>query len=255
MSAAPASGGTAPVPQAGNWEGSGAHGLPMSFGLAWRHGRLVATAIAVGAPLTCPATERDAEVVPLSDVAYTGPGASAQAGSSATLSGKVPGRGERAQVTGEFTSSATGTFSIHVKGRVGCGWPSGTLTWQVRRARRKHVADGIRTAMLTGPNILSGDVRVRVAAGGRVVQSFHTDFACQTDSSQGENRLTVSPAYEFIRPGGRFYSPLKSNAIRRHPTTWVGELSRTGSLRGALRIYESCTRQLITAHFQTTNGS
>ena len=61
------------VPQAGDWEGTGPHGLPLSFELARHGGHIVATSLAVGYPASCPALARDTEGVPLTSPAYAGP--------------------------------------------------------------------------------------------------------------------------------------------------------------------------------------
>src|SRR5579875_2101381 len=82
----------AATPRVGDWEGTGPHGLPLSFDLASRHGRLVATNLTVGYGLSCPAESRDAETVPLTHPAYSGPGAGrTSAGSFAVLSGREDG--------------------------------------------------------------------------------------------------------------------------------------------------------------------
>lgn len=234
------------MPLPGDWEGAGAHGLPLSFSLARLRGQLVATSIAVGAPLTCPATERDAEAVPLADVSYTPSGAGGS--SPADLSGQA-GNGDIAHIAGEFATPRSGSFYVQVTGNVGCGWPSGTLTWQVRRARRLHIADRTWTAALNGPELVDGRVELKVAALGRVVQSFRSSFRCQTDSWRGTNRFALAPAYEFIRPDGRFYSPLHRNAVKHHPTLWAGRFTAAAVLTGTLRIYDSCTRRVVTATF------
>lgn len=246
-------GATPPVPVAGNWEGTGAHGLPLSFSLARRHGRLVATSIALGAPLTCPANERDAEAVALSHLSYAGPGGASSPGSgaaSAVLSGQVPGHHGTAELSGEFASRRSGTFSIDVKNTVGCGWPSTTLTWQVHRARRVHLSDVSWTAALTGPGITAGTVTLTLSGHGRVIHSFHTSFSCVSDTVGGTGTFTAKPAYEFVRPDGSFYSPLHGNVYHGHRTTWSGWLTADGGLSGTLRIYDACTSGIVRAHFQ-----
>ena len=247
LTAAGASAARHVVPLAGNWEGSGSHGLPLSFALVRRHGRLQATSIALGAPLTCPANERDAEVVPLSQVAYAGPGAGG--GSSPAVLSGLAERGDLANITGAFATRSSGSFSAQVKGSVGCGWPAGTLSWRVHRVRRLRVADRTWTAQLSGPTIVGGEVKLAVSAHGRVLESFQSSFTCRASSSAGSNRFAMAPAYEFIRPDGRFFSPLHGNAIKRHPTIWAGRFTAGGLLTGTLSIYDSCTRRLVDATF------
>lgn len=245
----PVAGASSPVPLAGNWEGRGPHGLPLSFALAQRHGHLVVTSIALGAPWACPATRRDAEAIPLSDVAYSGPGSSQGSAGGAVLSGRVPGRAHISVLRGEFTSPRTGTFSIRVKSTVGCGWPTENLTWQVRRAPRIHLVDGPRVAPLTAPGITAGRVRVFVAAEGRVVESIRTRFNCETDTETITGGFDLSPAYELIRPHGHFFSPLSRNSFDGHRALWSGRLSRGGALSGTVRIYDPCSGQVLDATF------
>jgi hypothetical protein len=248
-SAASTSGAT---PLAGDWEGSGPHGLPLSFSLQRHHGQLVATSIVLGAPLTCPAIERDAEAVPLSGVAYAGPGAGAStvSGAQAVLSGQVPGLAETAELKGAFVTPRAGSFSIEVSNKVGCGWPSQTLKWQVYRAPRLHVSDGTWTASLSGPGITAGGVTIEVAGGGRVLQTFHTSFNCRSSTKRGHGRFTTTPAYEFIRPDGSFYSPLTGNPDHGRNTTWAGWFTAAGDLSGTIQIYDACTGGLVRAQFQ-----
>lgn len=247
LGAAPVFGAGGRVPLAGDWEGIGSHGVPLSFSLVRRHGRLVATSIALGAPLTCPAKERDAEAVPLTHVSYAGPG-DGGGSSHAILSGQAE-PGDIAHISGAFTARRSGTFTVQVNRDIGCGWPTGTLSWRVHRARRLRVADGTWTARLTASSIVQGEISLEVAAQGRVVQSFRSSFRCRTRSQQGTDRYATAPAYEFIRPDGHFYSPLNGNAVKHHPTLWAGRFTAAGALRGTLRIYDSCTRRLVDASF------
>jgi hypothetical protein len=235
------------VPRAGDWEGVGAHRLPLSFELVRQNGRLAATSIALGAPSSCPADERDAEAVSLFDVTYAGPGGPPVSGGSswgsAVLSGRVPGDSTIASLTGRFASPRNGTFSIQVAGKARCGWPAGTLAWHVHPATRRPVADGTWSAALSGPGIARGKLRLVVAGQGRVINSISGSFRCQTANRARENRLTVSPAYEFIRAAGNFYSP------RGMATTWSGWFARGGALSGTLTTYDACTKHLVRARF------
>jgi hypothetical protein len=251
--ASAASGGA--VPQAGSWEGSGPHGLPLSFKLVRRGGHLAVTALAVGSPATCPALPRDAEAVPLTNVSYAGPGG-ASVGSSAfppvALAGQVPGTKQRIYVRGAFSSPVAGTLSVQIQKKLGCGWPDSTLTWSVHRASRRLVANGTWTGPLTAAGLINGNVRLVVAEQGRVVQSFTSFFTCLTDTQQGNTTFRAVPAFEFIRRDGSFYSPLTGTQLHGHNTTWSGRFSAAGKLTGALTIYDDCTGHLIRAGFAAT---
>lgn len=235
------------VPRTGDWEGVGAHRLPLSFELVRRHRRIAAGNITLGSPFWCPADERDAESVPLFATAYAGPGGPRASGgsskASAVLSGRVPGGSTTASLTGDFTSAQSGTFTLQVDRSVGCGWPAGSLTWQVHAAQRPRVPDGTWTATVSGPDITRGTVRLRVVGQGRVVNSVSASCRCQTATSVGSTSFKTSPAYEFIRPGGDFYSPQTGNTVGGHITTWSGRFSGGGALTGTLNIYDACTER------------
>lgn len=240
----------AATPQAGDWEGTGPHGLPLSFQLIHRGGHVLATALAVGYPGNCPALARDAEAIPLANPAYTGPGGQAAAGSSASvvLAGRTP-QSQPVYLSGSFSSGRTGSLSIKISKPVGCGWPNSTLSWQVHRATRRPVADGTWTGPLTATGLINGNVRLVVGAQGRVIESFASFFTCITDTEQGNTNFRASPAYDFVGPGGAFSSPLNGGAVKGHPTTWSGRFSASGTLAGTVTIFDDCTNQTIRAHF------
>jgi hypothetical protein len=253
---APVAGAAAPsaVPEAGNWEGTGPDGLPLSFELARRGGHVVATALAAGYPGGCPAVGRDAEAVPLANPVYAGPGGNAGAGvfgssPPAVLAGRMPGSKQQVNLSGSFSTARSGAFSIKVSKPVGCGWPDTTLTWRVHRAARRPVADATWTGPLTATGLINGNVRLVVGSQGRVIESFTTFFTCVTDTTQGNTSFRAVPAFEFIRPGGGFESPLNGGDVHGHPTTWTGSFSGAGRLSGSVRIFDDCTNQLIQAHF------
>lgn len=258
VSAAPVSGATSTsaVPRAGDWEGTGPHGLPLSFNLVRRGGRLVATSIAVGYPASCPALPRDAEAVPLNNPAYGGPGGAAPSSpmaAPAVLSGQLPRGGQKVFLGGSFSTSQSGTFSVQInQAVVGCGWPDKALTWQVHPARRGQVSDGTWTGTLTASGLINGNVRLLVAAQGRVVASFTSFFTCLTTTQQGNTTFRAVPAYEFIRRDRSFYSPLNGGLVKGHPTAWSGRFSAAGRLTGKLTIFDDCTNRLIRADFTGT---
>lgn len=241
---------TSVVPQAGNWEGTGPHGLPLSFELVRHGGRLVATSVAVGYPGSCPAASRNAEGIPLAHPSYTGPGgASAPSSSQARLTGQVPSSSQPIYLSGAFSTARTGRFSIQDSKPLGCGWPEKTLTWNVRRAARRRVTDGTWTGPLTATGLINGNVRLVVGAHGRVIDSFTTFFTCLANSQQGNTTFRAVPAYEFIAPGGGFSSPLNGGSVSHHPTMWSGRFSASGQLAGSLSIFDNCTNQMIRAEF------
>jgi hypothetical protein len=249
--AAPLAGAATATPQAGDWEGTGPHGLPLSFQLVRRGGHLVATALAVGYPGNCPAVARDAEAIPLANPMYTGPGGQAGAGSSASvaLAGRTPRSPQPVYLRGGFSSGRSGSLSINISKPVGCGWPGTTLSWQVHRATRRPVADGTWTGPLTATGLINGNVRLVVGARGRVVESFTSFFTCITDTEQGNTNFRAVPAYDFVGPGGAFASPLDGGSVKGRRTTWSGRFSASGTLGGTVTIFDDCTSQMIRAHF------
>jgi hypothetical protein len=244
---------TGAIPRPGDWEGMGPRGLPISFELVRRHGHLVATALAAGYPASCPAVKRDAAAVPLVNPAYAGPGSGAvPVGAQAALSGRIPRSARLAILRGHFSSVGTGTFSVPIRKKLGCGWPGRTVTWIVHRATRVRIGDGTWTGPLTSPGLINGNVRLVVGARGRAIDSFTSFFTCITDTQQGNTNFRAVPAFEFIRPGGSFYSPLNGGLVRGHRTTWSGKFSPAGGLSGTLTIFDDCTGKLVRAHFSAT---
>lgn len=241
------------VPLVGNWEGTGPHGVPLSFNLVRQGGSVVATSVAVGYPASCPAVGRDAEAVPLDNPLYAGPGGRTSPGSAVlppvSLSGQVAGSAQQVFVRGSFTNPRTGALSIQIQKRIGCGWPDTTLTWGVHHASRRPVADGTWTGPLTAHGLINANVRFVVGEQGRVIDSFTSFFTCITDTQQGNTTFRSSPAFDFIRPDGSFFSPLTSALLRGHRTTWSGRFSQSGKLTGGLTVFDDCTNHLIKASF------
>ncbi len=247
------------VPQAGDWEGVGSHGLPLSFELTRRGSQLVATALAVGYPGSCPAVTRDANGVPLSRPVYAGPGGKASPGifsssPPAALAGRLPRSNQQVYLNGSFSSARTGSFSIKTPSKLGCGWPETVLSWSVHRATRRPVAEGTWTGPLTATGLINGNVRLVVGAGGRVVESFTSFFTCVTDTEQGNTNFRAVPANEFITPRGGFASPLNGGLVDGHRTTWSGSFPASRRLTGTVSIFDDCTNQMIHPRFTARRG-
>ncbi|HLI58673.1 MAG TPA: hypothetical protein VKV21_03315 [Solirubrobacteraceae bacterium] len=232
---------TSPVPVTGDWEGTGPHGLPLSFALARRRGHVVASEIAVGYPGGCPTAASDAYVAPLIHVGYAGPGGLHPVVSFFAPPGTVALTGRVARVSGSwqrmgrFATRRSGTLtSASPEQRFGCGWPARWLTWHVHRATRTAVADGRWNAQITGPNITGGTLTLTVAAGGRAVTHIAGSFsyACPDGGSGPENFEATWG--EFVRPDGSFGSPQDNPiAVDGVPITWTATFSRTGELTGS----------------------
>lgn len=241
------------VPLAGNWEGSGPHGAPLSFSLVRTGDRIVATSLVVGYPSSCPALGRDAEAVPLDGPVYAGPGGRGTPGSAVlppvSLSGQIPGSSQQVFVRGSFSRPGAGVLSVQIKKKIGCGWPDTTLTWKIHRASRRIIEDGTWTGPLSASGLINANVRIVVGAQGRVVDSFTSFFTCITDTSQGNTIFRSSPAFDFVRPDGSFLSPLTSALLGGHRTTWSGRFSSRGALTGSLTVFDDCTNRLIRASF------
>ena len=151
------------TPVAGDWEGVGAHGAPLSFELVRRGGRLVATSLALGSPASCPAVPRDAEAVPLLGTGYAGPGAGQSSGvlpsvQPAVLYGQIPRSRQRVYLSGAFTTSRSGRFSIAVKQPVDNLMLSNSLRAAVTGFART-LANEVAPYGITVNNILPGYTR------------------------------------------------------------------------------------------------
>ncbi len=238
----PAATALAATPRTGDWEGTAAHGLPLSFDLARRHGRLVATNVTVGFGESCPAQARDTETVPLTHPAYFGPGAGERTGSTAVLSGRE--QGFDLTVSGDFPSSHTGTFSLLTSGKLAC-WPK-LSRWTVHPARRRKVASGVWQGSMTGADIVTSTLTITVAAQGRVMNGFSGNLTCSTagGAPASENFASV-PAYEFIHANGSFASPLSGQDINGVETLWSATFGSNRHLTGTIKVSDPCTGHAV----------
>jgi hypothetical protein len=176
-------------PVLGDWEGTGPHGLRLSFKFAHRGRGVVALDYALGLPTGCRSTGSetwDAGAVP--GIEYTAPGT--------VLHGPFPPfgptqfeftiPGTRKQpfpvvMLGTFSSPRRGVVSIASPTRFGCahtGWPR-TLRFALAATRRVPVADGLWTGTVAGPPMgTTGTVKIRVIDAGRIETDFSTSYTC-----------------------------------------------------------------------------
>lgn len=241
------------TPRAGDWEGTGPHGLPLSFDLVRRHGRLVASNLTVGYGLSCPAVSRDAETVPLTHPSYSGPGVGrTSAGSFAVLSGREDGYA--LTVSGSFSSSRAGDFSLLTNGKLAC-WPK-VSHWTVHPAHRRAVADGVWRGTITGPGFTASSLDVTVASDGRVMNGLSGSLTCTEDGAPAALSFGSVPAYEFIHANGSFASPLHAQGIDGVDTAWSATFGAHRTMHGSITIVDQCTDSAahLTLHATAPRG-
>jgi hypothetical protein len=223
-------------PALGDWEGVGPHGLPLSYVLHKRHGRVVVSNLVIGLPLNCPSDPTPFVSEAFASSSYSGPGAQP----------RLRFRGWKpydVQITvfipGELPYVIYGRQWNHahttLSGRLGpgvpkhCGWPSKKLTWNVRPRKRLAVAAGTWTGTVSVPDG-SGTVTAKVTAAGRIVNLFRVVITCTAGGGGGFG--SGPPAGEFIGADGRFEG--WGNAH------WQGRFGADGTVSGTFLAGDYC---------------
>jgi hypothetical protein len=190
-------------PVLGDWEGTGPHGLRLSFEFVRSRGHVVALDYALGLPTGCRSTGGStwtAGTVPR--IEYIAPGS--------VLHGPFPPLGPTqfefifpptpkqpipVLMNGTFASPRRGVVSIASPTRFGCahtGWPR-TLRFALAAAHRVQVADGLWTGTVAGPPTgITGTVKIRVIDGGRIETDFSTSYACPPPNG-GSGNFEIGP--------------------------------------------------------------
>jgi hypothetical protein len=240
------------APVTGNWEGTGPHGLPLSFALSSRHGKIIATNVALGFPISCPAQSRDADTVPLSGLTYRGPGATA-ADPLDPETIVIVGRNGRTnyKLSGILSSSRAGAFSTLTNEHIGCGWPTHNLSWSVKPVRRRSVADGVWRGTMSGGGAHGGTVRVTVTGGGRVSTSFAGSLTCAGGEEQG---FSSNGSNEFISANGVFRSVLPGQELNGVRIGYSGTFDGHGHLNGTATVPSPCTGRAARVSFRATHS-
>jgi len=204
----PAVAGAPATPVLGNWEGVGPHGLPLTFVLGSRHGRIVVSRLAVGFPLNCPSKPTSIVAVAYESGSYSGPGSPPRVRlpswkpNDMRVEGYNAG-GQSVELQGSLLSPRRAVLSMGVSPKVPkqCGWPATRLTWDVRPGRRLAIADGTWTGPVTLPGG-TGRLVVKVEGAGRIVDVFKVKITCSDGS--GASFSAGPPAEEFISATGVF---------------------------------------------------
>jgi hypothetical protein len=233
---APGATGAVPRPVLGDWEGVGPHGLPLSFVLHKRHGRVVLSNLVVGLPLNCPSSPSPFVADAFKSAGYSGPGAQPRLRFRGwkpfdiQISAFSPGHFPFV-IFGRLWSSRHATLSAGLDRGVPkhCGWPSKKVTWDVRPRKRLAVLTGTWTGAVSVPNG-SGTVTAKVIAAGRIVDLFAVEITCTEGG--GGNFRSGPPAGEFITADGRFQGWGNGH--------WQGSFGADGTLSGTFVAGDYC---------------
>jgi hypothetical protein len=172
-----------------DWEGSGPHGIGLSFEFVRRGRRAVASDFALGLPTGCRTRGMEAwQAGAIRAVEYIAPG-SVLHGPFPPLGARqfefiLPGSASRpfpVIMEGHFSSRSAGNVSLPSPFSSRChgkGWPA-TLRFRLRAAHRLPVSDGVWTGAVAGPPAgTDGAVRIRVIDGGRIETDFSASYVC-----------------------------------------------------------------------------
>ena len=232
-------------PAPGNWEGRGAHGLPLSFRFVRSHGHVGVRDLAIGYGVSCPATRVSAEAVAY-DAGYIGPGRP----SPFLRTFHIPANGFLIDLQGAMTfgslegrlkGSSRGTLWMSAPTDAPRCWPQKTDRWKLRHRKRRAVHDGswAGSVSLPGDPSITGTVTVGVSAHGRVLDAFSLSYHCGPEGGGGG--ITTVPAHEFIDAGGGFAGPPDHQTINGVPTTWSGRFGTDGVLNGSFSTANLCS--------------
>jgi len=247
-------------PRGGDWEGSGPHGLRMSFELAGAGRSARLRYLAVSLPSGCrvgaapsfyatyfartyyypPTRYPEAilggvfEIKPAGDFAIVG------------IDSRLPKF--PLVIVGRFSTARAGTAAVpayQFKCQTG-GWAR-TLHFALSARRRSGVADGTYTGTVVGPPPgVSGTLRATVVGGGRVLTDFAVSWTCP-DNGGGFELGPSTATGEFIGSDG---------AIGEHWTPlgrWSGHFGPGGHFAGTFTNVGSgdCTQGQNTAFTAT----
>ena len=232
-------------PALGNWEGRGAHGLPLSFRFVRSHGHVGVRDLVIGFGISCPATRSSAEAVAYR-AGYIGPGRPSPF--LHTLG--IPANGFLIDLQGAMTfGSLEGRLKARSRGTLRMSaptdaphcWPQKTDRWKIRHRKRHAVRDGSWTGTVSAQDSesITGTVTVGVSAHGRELDTFSLSYQCGPDGGGGG--ITTSPAYEFIDAGGGFAGPPDHQSVNGVPTTWSGRFGTDGVLNGTFSTANQCS--------------
>ena len=230
-------------PVLGDWEGTGPHGLGLSFEFVRRGRHVVVLDYALGLPTGCRSTGGqtwDAEFIP--HIAYIPPGQ--------VLHGPFPPLGPTqfeliiapsakqpfpVIMDGRFSSPHRGVISIPSPTRFGCthtGWPR-TLRFSLAAAHRVPVADGTWTGTVAGPPAgTAGTVKIRVIDGGRIETDFSTSYSCPPPNA-GIGSFEIGPLASvgyLIEANGSI------GGAEGTEMQWSGRFAASGLLSGKIIV-------------------
>ena len=217
-------------PVLGDWEGTGPEGLPLSFVLARRHGRVSVSDLTVGDPLRCPGRIAPTDAYSYPQSVYIGPGAlpvvrinwrpdslEIRVGMGAPFGPELDGRLVNAR-----RAILSEPAPAHLP--AGCSWNTRRLTWRLAPARRLSVTAGEWTGTISAAGV-TGTVSFRVGASGRVLELFNASAQCEAGG--GSFGIGQAPVGDFIMANGSFSDPSR-------PAPYQGRFTSPGAVAGTV---------------------
>ncbi len=261
LSAAAADAHVALTPVLGDWEGVGPHGLPLSFDftrgrvrIAGRKRNLIALHdLVVSYPTACAQVPDNSQGFAYPMAEYTGPGSPPvtfhfrNAKQFEIYIGSAPGFnvGFGFFLQGRWLSAGRGVLSEPIPrgGLRGCGWPTKTLSWQLRPAKRVKLADGTWTGTVAATDVVSGSVSAKVGARGRTVDRFDLTYSCKDGASSSLDfapafKLAGKPTSLFVSASGAFAET--TGNVNGVQVGWSGSFGSDGVLRGTFTDLDAC---------------
>jgi hypothetical protein len=250
------------TPALGDWEGTGPHGLPLSFTFVRERVRIagrmrslvVMRDLVVSYPTVCAPAPDNSQAFAFPTTSYTGPGAPPvtfrfhNPKQFNVYIGSAPGFdiGIGVVFPGHWLSARRGVLSAPNIALRKCGWPKKTLTWQLRPAKRTKIATGEWSGIVTGPEGVTGSITATVGTHGRTVDRFDLSYTC---GNGGSDKLDFAPAFEIAhRPTSLFVSAAGSfagtkGAVNGVQVEWSGTFGADGVLRGTFTDIDACNDQ------------
>jgi hypothetical protein len=223
-------------PMLGDWEGSGPHGLGLSFEFVRLGRRMALHDVALGLPSGCRSAGNPAwETGAVPGVEFIAPGTVMHGPfrplGPARFEMIIPSQSADALpviMLGRFSTASRGTLSI-LSPKLSCatgGWPK-TLRFSIAAEHRVAISDGSWTGNATSTlGGASGTVQIRVIDGGRIETDFQASYTCSDGHTAGFQIGPLPTTGNLIAADGAI------GGIISGETVWSGQFTAGGQLTG-----------------------